>query len=331
MVKKIKVLSVGSLKGKNQISPFRQEQGESLRRKGIDVEYFNIKGHGIFGYLKNLPRLKYIIKTNNYDLIHGHYGLSGMLSVLQIKLPVVITFHGSDIWIPYVRKISFIASYLSNWNIFVSKTLQNHAKGFRKKKSIIVQCGVDLKNFFPIDKTTARKLLGMNKKDKHILFSSSFAKEIKNYPLAKKAMEHIPEANLIELEGYTKEEVNYLMNACDVLLATSFNESGPLVVKEAMACNLPIVSTKVGDVEEVIHNTEGCYFVSYDPKDVAEKIKMALDFGKRTNGRKNVKKYEINIIAEKIDVTAFMVWLIENYPESVKIMKENPDYQFNFK
>ena len=90
------------------------------------------------------------------------------------------------------------------------------------------------------------------------------------------------------------------MNACNVLLVTSFNESGPLVVKEAMACNLSIVSTKVGDVQEVISDTEGCYLVSYKPKDVAEKIKMALDFGKRTNSREKIKNYEITLIAERI-------------------------------
>lgn len=300
MAKKIKVLSVGSLGRKNQISSYRLEQGESLRKKGFDIEYFNIKGHGILGYLKNLPHLKYMIKTNNYDLIHAHYGLSGMLSVLQRRVPVVVTFHGSDIWRPDVRNISLITNYLSNWNIFISNTLQNRAKLFRKKNSTVIPCGIDFEKFFPTDKTNARNFLNMNKKDKHILFSSSFTKEIKNYPLAKKAMEYIPEAKLIELEGYTKEEVNYLMNACDVLLVTSFNESAPLVVKEAMACNLSIVSTKVGDVQEVIGDTEGCYLVSYKPKDVAEKIKMALDFGKRTNGREKIKNYEITLIAERI-------------------------------
>ena len=67
-----------------------------------------------------------------------------------------------------------------------------------------------------------------------------------------------------------------------------------------MACNCPIVSTDVGDVKEVIGKTEGCYITSFDPKDVAEKIKMALDFGKRTNGRNHIKHLEINNIAKKI-------------------------------
>jgi glycosyltransferase involved in cell wall biosynthesis len=300
MVKKINVLSVGSTGKRNQISPFRLEQAESLRRKGINVSFFNIKGKGIIGYMKDLPLLKKKIKTNNYNIIHAHYGLSGMLSVMQRRLPVVITFHGSDIWRKGVRKISLIASYLSSWNIYISKALQDRAKGFRKRRTSIVPCGVDLKKFFPIDKANARETLGMKSKDKYILFSSSFTKKIKNYPLAKMAMEYIPGVNLIELEGYKKEEVNCLMNACDVLLVTSFDESGPLVVKEAMACNLPIVSTNVGDVQEVIGNTEGCFLISYDPKDVVEKIKMALDFNRRTDGRQYVKKYEIDISAERI-------------------------------
>jgi len=101
---------------------------------------------------------------------------------------------------------------------------------------------------------------------------------------------NISDTELLELKGYNRNQVSLLMNACDVILITSFSEGSPQVIKEAMACNLPIVSTDVGDVKEVIGNTEGCYITSFDPKDVAEKIKMALDFDKRTNGRERIKK-----------------------------------------
>jgi teichuronic acid biosynthesis glycosyltransferase TuaC len=92
------------------------------------------------------------------------------------------------------------------------------------------------------------------------------------------------------------------MNACDVLVLTSNGEGSPMVIKEAMACNLPIVSVPVGDVPEVITNTDGCYLCSQDPQDVADKLAMALDGGKRTNGREKIAHLEIGAISRQIIV-----------------------------
>lgn len=90
------------------------------------------------------------------------------------------------------------------------------------------------------------------------------------------------------------------MNAPDILLLTSLWEGSPNVIKEAMACNCPILSADVGDGAKVIRKTDGCYICSYDPEDVAEKIKEALEFGKRTNGREKIKHLDEKIIAQKI-------------------------------
>ena len=107
---------------------------------------------------------------------------------------------------------------------------------------------------------------------------------------------------LLELsEEYKRHEVNFLLNACDLLLMTSIREGSPQVIKEAMACNCPIVSTEVGDVKDIIGNTKGCFITSHDPIDVAKKIQLALDFGKRTNAREKIKHLDINIIADKIN------------------------------
>ncbi len=83
-------------------------------------------------------------------------------------------------------------------------------------------------------------------------------------------------------------------------MLTSYNEGSPNVIKEAMACNMPIVSTNVGDVKEVVGKTKGCYITSFEPEDVAEKIKLALEFGKRTIGRDDIKHLESSVIAKKI-------------------------------
>jgi len=94
--------------------------------------------------------------------------------------------------------------------------------------------------------------------------------------------------------------IPYYMSAADILILTSLWEGSPNVIKEAMACNCPIVSTDVGDVKEIIRKTDGCYIASYDVVDVADKVGKALSFGRRTNGRQNIKHLDNNIIADKI-------------------------------
>jgi teichuronic acid biosynthesis glycosyltransferase TuaC len=127
---------------------------------------------------------------------------------------------------------------------------------------------------------------------------------VKNFPLANTAFNllkaHYPNAELLELRGYSRSEVNLLMNAVDVLLVTSFTESGPLVVKEAMACNLPIVCTDVGDVQGITRGIPGIYITSYDADDISEKLKLALCFNGRTGARCRALQFENRLVASKI-------------------------------
>jgi glycosyltransferase involved in cell wall biosynthesis len=154
-------------------------------------------------------------------------------------------------------------------------------------KTSIIPCGVNIDIFQPIDKLEARKILGLIPDERIVLFSSEFDVPVKNYPLAKAACAKFDNIKLIELKNFTREQVNLLLNACDLLLLTSIREGSPQVVKEAMACNCPIVSTDVGDVRNNIQDLQGCYIASFDPVDVAEKIKLAFN-ADRTGGRKRL-------------------------------------------
>jgi glycosyltransferase involved in cell wall biosynthesis len=284
------------------LSPFVEEQAESLKKKNVHIEYFLIQGKGYSGYLKNYPSLIKAIHNFKPDLIHAHYGLSGLLGVIQRKVPVVVTYHGSDINDKSILKYSRFAIRLSSYNIFVSQELKTKANA-GSTSSAVIPCGVDLKVFknTEIIKPLLEKITTKDKKI--ILFSSSFDNPDKNYALAKKAIELIgDQVKLIELKGYKRHQVNEIINQSDVALMTSLNEGSPQFIKEAMACNCPIVSTDVGDVKRVIGETKGCYITTFDPLNVAEKIKLAIEFGKKTDGRERIIELGLDTetIADKI-------------------------------
>lgn len=291
----MKVLIVASGNSK-KINPliydqiFVEDQIKALSEVGVEIEKFLIIGRGIIGYLKNRKKLIQKIAEFNPDLIHAHYGFSGLLANLQRKKSVITTYHGNDINDLFPSLFSLLAIFLSKHNIFVTNELALKA-GFRKKHSII-SCGVNLKNFRVLDKIESKIKMGMNLEKHYILFSAAFSNKIKNYPLAAKAIKQLKsrgyDIELVEFIGYDREQANILINAVDCVLVTSFKESGPLVIKEAMAVNTPAVSVDVGDVNEITNSLGGYYLAAFSPEDIADKIQSALAFGKRTNGRKRL-------------------------------------------
>lgn len=116
----MKILIVASDK-QGRFAPFIEEQMAALQARGIEVLRYGITGKGILGYLRELPALRRMIRSVRPDLIHAHYGLSGLLANLQRLVPVITTYHGSDINVPAILRFSKIAMRLSAHNIFVSK------------------------------------------------------------------------------------------------------------------------------------------------------------------------------------------------------------------
>lgn len=299
----MKVLVVCRKKN-GKIAPFVTEQVESLRLLGLECDYFLIENKGIKGYLTSCSLLNQKITSFNPDLIHAHYGLSGLFATCQRMVPVVTTYHGSDIEVFWIRLFSMIAFRRSRFNVFVSERLRNRMN--HHSTSIVIPCGVDLSLFYPIAKSEARADLGLNQDVVYILFAGNPNDKVKNYPLAQQAILRLDSpATLIPLAGYTRQEVQWLLNAVDVVLMTSFHEGSPQVIKEAMACNCPVVSTEVGDVSTLIKDVDGCYVTSFQPDDIAKKLKLAIQFstlGKRTLGRNQIMKMKLDLpsIANKL-------------------------------
>jgi len=307
----MKILIVCS-SNSGSIAPFILEQGDALTGIGVVVEYLTIRGKGIAGYLGNYKKLLAKINGFNPDIVHAHYGLSGLLANLQRKVPVVTTYHGSDINKAWIFRFSRLCMILSAHNIFVSsKNLTT--SGLTRNQSLI-PCGVDINLFSPVDKVLARKDMGLDNAFTYILFAGAFQNKVKNAALAQASVAGIPKVTLLELKDYSREQVALLMNAVDVALMTSFTEGSPQFVKEAMACNCPVVSVPVGDVSEVLTGVEGCYISTYEPADVAEKIRLVLETGKRIEGRER-------IIYLKLDSDSVARRILEVYNSVIIIRK----------
>ncbi|HHT23881.1 MAG TPA: glycosyltransferase family 4 protein [Bacteroidales bacterium] len=279
------------------IAPFIIEQVDALRKAGVHCEYYTVEEKGVSGYLRSYIPMKRKIKEYKPDIIHAHYGLSGLLANLQRKIPVITTYHGSDINNKKAFRFSKWSIKLSAYNIFVSN--RNKIKAQTAKKSVVIPCGIDIHLFQSMDKTDVMQKLGLPENKKLILFAGSFDNEVKNPALAKAAVALLPnDVNLIELKGYLRKEVAMLMNAVDSCLMASHSEGSPQFIKEAMACNCPIVSVDVGDVKEVVDGVENCYLADYDAKDIADKLYKVLESGKRSNGRE--KMLEMGLDEENI-------------------------------
>lgn len=287
----MKMLIVCS-RNSGKIAPFIQEQGDDLSRLGVTVSCFAIEGKGLCGYLKNRKRLMQSITEFSPDLIHAHYGLSGLLGNMQRKIPVVTTYHGSDINENKLFLLSRLNMILSGHNIFVSE--KNREKSNQRCKQSLIPCGVDITLFKPIEKDQARKLLNLDEDKQYVLFAGAFANQVKNFSLAQEAVALVENTTLIELQGYSREEVALLLNAVDAVLMTSFTEGSPQIIKEAMACNCPIVSVPVGDVADITDGVLGCFISTYQSIDVASKLQKALAFGSRTEGRTRIIEFGLD-------------------------------------
>lgn len=299
----MKILFVCSGNKNKRINVIVNNQGNSLVNKGINVEYYLIIGKGLLGYFLNIFKLRKYLKKNSFDIVHAHYSLSGYVAAFSKKFPLVVSLMGSDAYsiFPFNKLIWLFNKFF--WDVTIVKclTMKIH---IGLNDCLILPNGVDIERFKPISSLIARRNLNLNINKKYILFLANPKRKEKNYALAVEAVNLLKhdDVDLLPVYNVPNELVPYYMNAADLLLLTSKWEGSVNVIKEAMACNLPIVSTDVGDIKWVIGNIEGCYITTFDPKDVADKIKMALNFNKRTNGRDRIIELGLdsNTIAKRL-------------------------------
>ena len=311
----MKILLIGRYKKQfsNNLLPFIIEQGEAISKCGAEVDYFAIKGNGMLSYFAQRKSLMQKIKEFQPDLIHAHYGLSGITAVLQNKVPVVTTFHNGETLSFSANILSSLFSLRTKFMVYVAQHIYDLAYLKRKKNYIILPCGIDLHECVITDKEISRKELGLLPDKKYILFGGGFDNLRKNYPLLKEGIDLLKrdDIEVLEMKGLSRLQISKILSACDLFALPTKSEGSPQALKEAMACNCPIIATDVADIKHLLGDLDGHYICSFDPNDVAEKVEQALNFNGRTKGRERIIELGLtnDLVAKK---------LVEIYEEVLK-------------
>jgi glycosyltransferase involved in cell wall biosynthesis len=281
---------------------FVMQQVNYLRKYGHHVDVYHIRGFlSKFNYLK--ASWDVFIRTirESYDLVHVHYGLSGISALFRWKTPMVITLHGSDVLIGKIQPmISRFVCKFSDAVIIVSKKMADKIQGK------VIPCGIDLDVFKPYDRKESRLRLGLPLNKFIILFPFHPSRKIKRYDLAEAAIKSLVEKGydieLLTVTGVKNENMPYYYSASDAMILCSESEGSPTSVKEALACNIPVVSTNVGDVNEILDGIQGVEICRNDIESLSRGLLNVLKTLSMDNYdyRIAVKRYDQEILGQSI-------------------------------
>ena len=311
----IKVLMVIPGDGSSKIFPFALRQAESVTNNTIITENFFLKSRiNVLRLLEEFIRFRKKTQDFSPDIIHAHYGtMTAFFCAISTRVPLIITFQGSDLnpapgmnpirnWIGHL--LSQFSSLFASKIICPSSQLVNRL--WWKKKSVdVIPSGVNLNLFHPMSIEKARKILNWSTDEKIVLFNA------RNDPIGKRldlafeavqiAEETHPNLRLVVLRGEVHpDKMPLYYNAANCLLVTSDYESQPLIVKEAIACNCPVVSVDVGDVAGLLENVYPSKIVSRSPEAIGDTITEFLEIGSRSNGSEWVSEITEEKIAARL-------------------------------
>jgi glycosyltransferase involved in cell wall biosynthesis len=284
---------------------FVRDQVEDLRRIGADVTVMAFDGRGHRErYAAAAQRLRRALRRERYDLVHAHYGLTGAVAALQLRAPAVTTFHGSDAWVPWQRRVSWLVARRTQ-PIAVAPVV---AVTLGLRDAPVIPCAVDLDLFVPVDPGAARRALGWPPDGPCVLFpaargdrSKASNKRVDVFDATVAALRRsVPDVFARSLDGLERAEVALAMGAADAVLLTSTREGAPVVVKEALACTTPVVSVAVGDVPGLVAGLPGCAIAPSDPQQLAQSVRGALGAGRDPLLRQSVRAYGRVPIAERV-------------------------------
>jgi glycosyltransferase involved in cell wall biosynthesis len=280
---------------------FVATQMQSIADAGVEVHVEFINGRrSALAYATAISRVRRLARTNRFDLVHAHFGLSGFASSFQ-PLPLVVSFCGDDLlgtpngrggitvksWIGL--RLSHFAARRADAIICKSEEMRSRfPRPLDVARALVIPNGVDTTRFSPGDRHEARKQLGLDFAECVVLFPHTPTERRKRLDLARDAVARLQQAGtparLLIVEGVPPDRMPYYYRAADCMVVTSDWEGSPNVVKEALCCDLPVVAGDVGDVRQWLEKVPGNRVVARDPDAIAEALRDLIRSGSRVDG-----------------------------------------------
>jgi glycosyltransferase involved in cell wall biosynthesis len=282
--------------------PFVRDQVEALRGlDGIEIELFTF-GHGTRAYLRAARDLRRLYRGQHFDLVHAHYGLAGISSLAIRGVPHVVTFHGTDLAHSVVGPLSRRLARRIALPAPVSTRLAHAGLPhlLRHRRIAVLPTGVNIDRFARIDRRAARERLGLDPDRPYLLFPADPGRPEKRFDRAKQ----MAEATRTELLTYGNRppaDVPILINAANAVLVTSEREGFGLATLEALACDVPVLSTDVGIAPLALSGIEGTHCDDFDAdmwQPIVEEHVAAAD--PRVDGRARAALFDRNRFAERV-------------------------------
>lgn len=256
-----------------------RDQINEVRRRGIDVDVFSFPP-GRNEYIPATRRLRTLLRRERFDLVHAHYGLPGWCAKLAGAAPLIVTFHGTDVRHGIVGPLSRRLAWRVDLVAAVSRALfapEDGRAGLPPVPgSAVLPCGPDLARFGPIPRSQARRSLGLDPDGRYLFFPANPARPEKRHDRAAELAASCG-AELLSGGSIEPERMPLWLNAANAVLVTSDYEGFGLAAVEALACEVPVLSTPVGIAPYALGGIDGCLCAPFDPADWAAVLDRHLE------------------------------------------------------
>jgi len=243
-----------------------RDQVDEIRRLGLEVEVFGFPP-GKRHYVPATRRLRRLLRSERFDLVHAHYGLAGWCARLAGARPLVVSFHGTDVRHGLVGPLSRRLAWRADLVAAVSRALfapEDGRPGLpRVPGSAVLPCGPDLSRFHPIPRAEARRALDLDPEGRYLLFPANPDRPEKRVDRAAEVAAAAG-AELLTGGAIEPDRMPLWVNAANAVLVTSDYEGFGLVCVEALACDVAVLSTPVGIAPFALHGVVGALGAPFD-------------------------------------------------------------------